>query len=178
MIDNLSTLQYPKFKLIILALLTLNAVIYSLVDTLVSAVDAVVWLVLLVLYELESNNIDLPFSETVRRWIHNLLIGIIGLTFLGFLFTGELLEALNGLLWFALIAMMESEMRWPHLAGQHERGFRLATIAIFLGLIAMAGVWLWLQAWLDAYDAILWIVAFGFIEVDIVHFLQRKQLAN
>jgi hypothetical protein len=38
----------------------------------------------------------------------------------------------------------------------------------------MAGIWLWRQAWLDAYDAALWITAFGLIEVDLFHFLQRK----
>lgn len=177
MIEKLSSLQYPKFKLIILALLTLNAVIYSLVDSLVSAVDALVWLVLLVLFELEANNIALPCSERARRGIHNLLIVVIGLTFFGFLLTGEFLEALNGLLWFALIAMMEIEMRWPELASRHQRSFWLSTMGIFVGLIGMAGLWVWLQAWLDAYDALLWIVAFGFIEVDISRFLHRKQTA-
>lgn len=176
MFKQLATkLQYPLPKLVILALLSLNALIFALVDTLLSAADAMVWLVLLILYELESNSIELPVSERLMGWLRNVLITIIGLVFLGYLATGEVLDAVNSLLWFGLIAMLEIEVRWPELPARHEKSFWLTTLAIFVGLIVMAGLWLWQQAWLDAYDAILWIIAFGFIEVDIFHFLHRKQ---
>jgi hypothetical protein len=178
MLINFSSFEYPKSKLVILALLALNAVIYALVDTLISAADAIVWLVLLVIYELESTGIELPIPEAGMRIIRDILIAIIVLVFFGYLLGGELLDAVNALLWFGLIAMLEIEVRWPELARQYARTFWVTTLVIFLGLIAMAGLWLWQQAWLDAYDAILWIVAFGFIEVDIFHFLQRKQADN
>lgn len=168
------TLQYPKSKLVILALLSLNAVIYALIDTMISAADAIVWLMLLVIYELESNQIEVPIPETGIRLIRDLLIGIIALVFLGYLLSGELLDTMNSLLWFALIGMMETEVRWPELAWQYQTTFWATTVAVFIALIAMAGVWIWLGDWFDAYDAILWIIAFGFIEVDIFHFLQRK----
>jgi hypothetical protein len=57
MFNYFSSISYPKFKLAILVLLTLNAVIYGIVDTLTSAIDASVWLVLLVLYELDTNDV-------------------------------------------------------------------------------------------------------------------------
>lgn len=174
MLNTLSSLQYPKPKLIILALLALNAVIFALVDTLTSAADAVVWLMLLVIYELESTGLELPIPQAGMRIIRDILIGIIALVFFSFLLGGEVLDAVNSLLWFALIAMLEIEVRWPDVARHYKKTFWLGTIVIFLGLIAMAILWLWQQAWLDAYDALLWIVAFGFIEVDIFHFLQRK----
>lgn len=174
-LNLLSSLEYPKSKLLILALLTLNAVIFALVDTLTSAADALVWLLLLVIYELESTDLAMPIPEAGMRIIRDVLIVIIALVFFSYLLGGEVLDALNSLLWFALIAMLEIEVRWPDVARQHKKTFWVLTIAIFIGLIAMAGIWLWQQAWLDAYDAILWIVAFGFIEVDIFHLLQRKQ---
>lgn len=174
MLNPFPSLQYPKSKLVILALLTINAVIYALIDTMIGAADAIVWLVLLVIYELESNSIELPISEQGMRLIRDLLIGIIALVFLGYLLSGQLLDAINSLLWFALIGMVETEVRWPALARQYEKTFWATTIAVFIALIAMAGVWIWLGDWFDAYDAILWIIAFGFIEVDIFRFLQRK----
>lgn len=174
MFNTFASLQYPKPKLVILALLALNAIIFVLVDTLTSAADAMVWLVLLVLYELESTGIELPISSGAMQRIRDVLIVIIGLVFFSYLFSGEVLDALNALLWFGLIAMLEIEVRWPHLARHWKKTFWLTTIGIFVGLIAMAGLWLWQQAWLDAYDAILWIVAFGFIEVDIFHFIHRE----
>ncbi len=88
---------------------------------------------------------------------------------------GAWLDVANSLLWFALIAVMEFEVRKSVLVLKYANLFWLLTIMIFTGLIAMAGGWLWREAWLDAYDALLWITAFGMIEVDLVHFLKRRQ---
>lgn len=167
MLNLISGLQYPKPKLIILALLTLNALIYVLVDTLTSSLDAITWLVLLVLYELEANNVSLPLSETALQQIRNGLISVIVFVFFSYLFDGEWLDVLNTLLWFALVVMLEMEVRRPEWVRQHSRFMWLTTLFIFLGLIAVAGLWFWQGAWLDAYDAFLWIAAFGFIEVDL-----------
>ena len=57
MFNYFSSIPYPKFKLAIVVLLIVNAVIYAIVDTLTSAVDALTWLMLLVLYELEANGV-------------------------------------------------------------------------------------------------------------------------
>ena len=175
MLNPFSSLQYPKSKLLILALLTSNAVIYAVVDTLTTAVDAVTWLILLVLYELESNNGELPVSEAILEKIRTGLIAVIALVFFSYLHDSEWMDVGNSLLWFALIAVMELEVRRPAMVLKHANLFWLLTITIFSGLIAMAGLWLWQQAWLDAYDAVLWVVAFGIIEVDLFHFLKRKQ---
>ncbi|BBL57329.1 hypothetical protein MKFW12EY_09420 [Methylomonas koyamae] len=172
---NTSAIQYPKSKLSILALLALNAVIYGFTDTLTSFSDALVWVVLLVIYELEANKVGLPLGETAMRHLRSGLIGVIGLVFASYWRDSEWLDVANSLLWFGLIAILETEVRWPDYVRRHPRFFWLATIATFTGLLAMAGVWLARGAWLDGYDALLWIVAFGFIEVDIFHLLKRKR---
>ncbi|QPK65550.1 hypothetical protein IVG45_10075 [Methylomonas sp. LL1] len=177
MLNPFSALQYPKSKLLILALLTLNAGIYAVVDTLTSTIDAVTWLILLVIYELETNSNSLPLSEAMLHRIRTGLIAVIVGVFFSYLRGSEWLDVCNSLLWFALIAVMELEVRRPDIVMRHASLCWLLTLAIFAGLIAMAGIWLWQQAWLDAYDAVLWITAFGLIEVDIFHFLQRKQPA-
>lgn len=175
MLNLLSDLQYPKPKLMILALLTLNALIYVLVDTLTSSLDAITWLILLVLYELEANDVSLPLSESSLQKIRNGLISMIVFVFFSYLLEGEWLDVLNTLLWFALVVMLEMEVRRPEWVTQHSRCMWLSTVAIFLGLIGVAGFWCWQGAWLDAYDAFLWIAAFGFIEVDLFQLLQRTQ---
>lgn len=173
---TLPNLQYPKPKLAILGLLTLNAVTYGFVDTLTSTADAVTWLILLVIYELETNASQLPVSSAALQMLRNGLIGVVVLVFFSYLQDSEWLDVANSLLWFGLIAMLEVEVRWPELANRHAQTLWMLTLAIFFGLFVMAGVWLWHGAWLDAYDAVLWIVAFAFIEVDIFHFLKRKQI--
>jgi len=178
MLNRLSGLQYPKSKLIILSLLTLNALLYLLVDTLISALDAITWLILLVLYELEANEVRLPLSTFQLQQVRNGLIAVIVFVFFSYLFEGDWLDVLNTLLWFALVVMLELEMRRPEWASEHARLMTLSTASIFIGLIGVAVLWGWQQAWLDAYDAALWIAAFGFIEVDMFQWLQRAKLTR
>ena len=171
---QITNLQYPKSKLLILALLSLNAIIYAIVDTLTTAIDALTWLVLLVIYELETHNNKLVTKKTLG-WLRTALIAIIIGVFFSYLHDSEWLDISNSLLWFGLIALMELEVRRPDIVFRNSYLCWLLMLSLFAGLLGMTGIWLWQQAWLDAYDALLWITAFGFIEVDIFHLLKRKQ---
>jgi hypothetical protein len=173
MFDYFSYLPYPKFKLAIVALLTLNVFFFALVDTLISAVDALAWLILLVLYELEANNAA-PMTKSTMHALRDVLIAVIALVFAGYVHDNEWLDVVNSALWFALIALLEVEVRCPDKVLKYRQNYWLATVTVFAGLIAMVLAWAWQSAWLDVYDATLWIVAFGSIEVDIFQILQRK----
>jgi hypothetical protein len=174
MFNYLLSLPYPKFKLAIVVLITLNAVIYAIVDTLTSAVDALAWLVLLVLYELEAN-VAAPMAENTLHGIRYVLIAVIGLSFVSYFHDSEWLDVVNSALWFALIALLELEVRWPDKVFKYRQSYWLATVTVFSGLLAMVIAWVWQSAWLDVYDATLWIVAFASIEVDIFQLFQRKR---
>lgn len=174
MLNDNQAFTYPKIKLLLLALLTINAVVYAIVDTWTSAIDATAWLILLIMYELEALNGRGPFSDSTLHTIRNALIAIIALVFFSYLNDSEWLDVTNSLLWFALIALLELEVRWPEKVTKYPQAFWLATVAVFIGVVGMVAVWLWQSAWLDAYDAALWIAAFAMIEVDIFQFLQRK----
>ena len=178
MFNYFSSLPYPLFKLAIVALLIVNAVIYAMVDTLTSAVDALSWLVLLVLYELEANGTAPLAQNTLHTVIRDVLIGVIVLVFVSYVHDSEWLDVFNSVLWFALIALLELEVRWPDKVFKCRQSYWLATVTVFSGLIAMVIAWAWQSAWLDVYDAILWIVAFGSIEVDIFQLFQRKQAVS
>ncbi|MDD5462818.1 MAG: hypothetical protein PHG00_14505 [Methylococcales bacterium] len=174
MLNDSPAISYPTLKLIIVVLIALNAVIYAIVDTLTSAADALVWLVLLVLYELEANGIALTTKNKLQG-IRNFLIAVIAIVFASYVFDHEWLDVVNSVLWFALIALLELEVRWPNIVFRYRQSYWLATLTVFAGLIAMVIAWFWQSAWLDVYDATLWIVAFAAIEVDIFQLLQRKQ---
>jgi hypothetical protein len=173
MFNYFSSIPYPRFKLAIVVLLTLNVVIYAIADTLTSAVDALTWLVLLVLYELEANSAA-PMAEKTLHGIRDVLIAVIVLVFISYVHDSEWLDVVNSVLWFVLIALLEMEVRWPDKLFKYRQHYWLATVTVFAGLIAMMLAWAWQSAWLDVYDAALWIVAFGSIEVDIFQILQRK----
>ena len=168
-----SIISYPKFKLIIVILLASNIGIYAVFDTLLSALDALVWLLLLVLYELEANGISV-MTEVQLKSTRSCLIALIILVFVGYIQEREWLDVANAIFWFVLIALLEMEVRRPEKVYQYRKSYLLATVFVFAGLIAMVILWAWHSAWLDVYDATLWIVAFGCIEVDIIRFVQSK----
>jgi hypothetical protein len=174
MFNYFSSIPYPKFKLVIVVMLILNAGIYAVVGTLTSAVDAFAWVMLLVLYELETNGAALMAKKTLH-WIRSALIAVIGVVFVSYVHDREWLDVINSALWFALIALLELEVRWPHIIFKYRQSYWLSTVAIFSGLIAIVIAWAWQSAWLAVYDAALWIVAFAAIDMDIFQFLQRKQ---
>ena len=174
MSDEILALPYPKYKLAIPALLTLNVFAYAILDTWVSAVDALVWLVLLVMFELETINAS-PLSARILHQVRNALIAVIVLVLVIYIHDSEWLDVSNSMLWFAVIALLELEVRWPDKVQKYEQAFWLTTIAVFTGLIGLVGAWIWQANWLDAYDAALWIAAFAVIELDIFRFLKRKR---
>ena len=168
-----SSIAYPKFKLAILVLITLNVFIYAIVDSLLSTVDGLAWLILLVLYELEANCAALMADKKWYR-IRSVLIIVIALVFVGYVHNHEWLAVFNSLFWFALIILLELEARVPDKVSKYRLSYWWVTVLVFAGLIGMVFVLAWQSAWLDVYDAIVWIVAFGSIEVDIAKILQRK----
>lgn len=171
------TLKYPLFKLGLIALLTINAIIYGLVDTLTSTLDALSWLLLLVIYELETST-SRYFSKAKLQLIRNGVIGLILLVFVSYWHNSQWLDIVNSLLWLGIISLLELDVRKPKVALRHAALIWSFTITIFLGLFVTAGIWLWQGAWLDAYDALLWITAFAFIEVDIFEFMRRDRQEN
>lgn len=172
MSNDKTALAYPKLKLTLFALLTADAVVYAIIDSWTSAIDAAAWLVLLIMFELESLNNLSQFASIPLHAVRNTMIAIIALVFIRYFHDNDWTDVINSLLWFALIALLEFEVRWPETVQRYHWSFWLATIAVFLGLIIMIGIWLWQSAWLDGYDAALWVAAFGMIEVDIFHFFR------
>jgi hypothetical protein len=175
MFKYVSTIAYPKFKLAIVVLIAVNVVIYSAVDNLIGAVDTLAWLMLLVLYELEANCAGLMADKKLHR-IRTFLIVVIALVFVGYVHDSEWLEVINFAFWFALITLLELEAHLPNKVFKYRISYWWATVIVFTGLIVM--VWAWQSAWLDVYDAILWVIAFGSIEVDMNRILKRNFLNN
>lgn len=167
-------LPYPLYKLAMVGLLTVNVLIFARLGTPTNTLDAFAWLVLLVVYEVQNHMVlSVDFLRRLQR-LRNVLIVVIMSVFLRYLQESEWLEVTNDILWFALIVLLETEVRWPDKVRQFRNSYWLATLTIFSGLIGMVLVWAWQSAWLDVYDACLWILAFASIEADILHILQRK----
>jgi len=172
--------SYPRFKAGLFALLTCNAAIYALRDAASNALDAIAWLVLLVLFELETE-----FSERLRppgaTVIHVLRIGAIlavVTAMAAYFYEKAWLDVINSGLWIAVVVMLEFEVRFPYLVARGAAAFLAAAVVLYAGLAVLVVAWAWRGEWLDAYDALIWLIAFATIEMDVLRFSRRISSAG
>lgn len=176
-----AALWYFFFKIVILALLAIDAALYAVFDTPSTAIDAAAWLILLLLFEWET--------ELRGRWRGNWLasaihvtriVAILGIGIAAIAFVREdaWLDAVNSALWIAVVVLLEVEMRLPLLVALRPSLFFAMAAALYCALAALVLAWAWRSEWLDAYDAMIWIVAFAIIEMDVLRFSRRSAAQN
>lgn len=158
-------------RLAIFALLAINAVIYAAAGRAAEGIDALAWIALLVLFEIEAR---------CPRWTHParnaatlgllrlVAAAAIAIAALTFVREEEWLDATNAWLWIGVVAILELEVRAPSLVVRFRRTVTALSIALYAALAAVALVWLAHGEWFDGYDAVLWIAAFALIELDLL----------
>lgn len=162
---------YFWFKMAVFALLVCNAVFFLFFGTFRQAVDAIAWLILLALFELETGYGDRLHGRGAAAVVHGVRLvaaaGVIAAA-LGYVFEREWFDAVNSLLWIAVVVVLEFEVRYPHAVERHRAWFAGVAATLYAGLGALALAWAWRGEWFDAYDALLWLIAFVTIEIDVL----------
>lgn len=163
---------YSWFKAGVFTLLACNATYYVFLGTVSQGLDAAAWLILLALFELETGHGDRLRGKRAAALVRGTRLvaaaGVIAAA-LGYVFEREWLDALNSLLWIAVVAVLEFEVRYPHAVERHRAWFAGVATTLYTGLAALVPVWAWRGEWAEAYDALLWLVAFVTIEINVLH---------
>lgn len=165
---------FVLFKWAVYALLAGNVALYALQGTPTETVDTAAWVLLLLLFEWETGGWRLPrWSRTAVR----LLRGLAGLAVVwacvDYALDGERLDFANAAAWLGVVIALELELRLPARWRRAHRARRLAAWALYAALAAFALAWWALafggerEAWLDAWDATLWLAAFVVIELNV-----------
>ena len=173
-------LWYPRFKFTIYALLICNAVFYLFTGTWIEVLDTVAWLALLALFELET-----AFAGCTRtvgaahaiRGARLFAATAISAALVGYIHQNEWLDAANIGLWIAVIVLLEIEVRFPRAVARRRKWFAVGAAVLYAGLALLVMVWAWREEWFDAYDALLWLIAFGMIEMDVLRLSSREATA-
>ncbi len=174
---------FRAFKYTLYALLTFNIYLFLRHETLTEALDSLGWVILLAAFEYESSALHEEYSSAWEKY------GILGAQLIGYgialhvtvdyALNGEWLDLANGVVWLLVCAAIAYDMYAPGEYGGWEWRVRNAIkIALYsaLGLIA---VWWGIQgAILDFYDAMLWILCFAVVELNIFHFEDEIPLAT
>jgi hypothetical protein len=168
--------RYSWFKAAIFALLVLNTGTYLLSGTFSEGVDSIAWLALLALFELETGSgRPLPARAAIAA-VHGIrfaALAAVGLAAAGFLYNEEWLDSANSLLWIAVVVLLEWGVRRPAALAAHRAWYTGAAAGLYAGLGALVFVWLWQGEWFAAYDAVLWLVAFLTIEMNVLAAVRR-----
>lgn len=173
--------RYLWLRVAVFALLVLDTGIFLASGTFSEGLDSIAWLTLLALFQLETGAGHTLRSASTLAAVHGIrlaALAAVGVAAAGFLYNKEWLDAINSALWIAVVVLLEMEIRRPAVVVAHRSRFTAALAALYSGLAALVVVWLSSGEWFDAYDAILWLVAFATIEMNILESVRRMGIAR
>jgi hypothetical protein len=159
------------FNAVLFALLAANTAYFAIAGTVSKAIDASAWLVLLALFQGETHfeaHVRSAGRKRVLRAVR--LAAGAGVVFaaVGYIVENNALDALNSALWIAVVVLLEMEVRYRETVQRARLAFSLLAACLYGALALIVVVWTVRGQWFDAYDALLWLVAFATIEVNLV----------
>jgi hypothetical protein len=159
------------FKGLLFALLAANTAYYTLTGATSKAIDATAWLTLLALFLAETRLRSRPGSASLDLVVRAARLaaaaGVV-VAMLRYLIEGNALDSTNSVLWIGVVMLLEAEFRYPQLVARSRTAFAAVAVALYGGLAVLVIIWALSGAWLDAYDALLWLIAFVTLELDAV----------
>lgn len=131
--------------------------------------DSLAWFALLMLFALET--VNRPWLEKMhaRGLVYLARFGAavaITASAYGYAQQHEWLDAINIGLWILVVVLLECELRLQQLMARRRRLFTAGAIVLYVAIAALIPLWALRGEWFDAYDAVLWLIAFALIELD------------
>lgn len=165
---------FVLFKWAIYSLLAANVALYTTSGTSTEAVDTGAWVLLLLLFEWETGGWRSPrWSRPLVRLLRALAGLAVVWACIDYGLDGERLDFANAITWLAVVLALELELRMPATLARLHRMRRALAWVLYLALAGFAFAW-WFhavrgvdEAWLDAWDASLWLAAFVAIELNV-----------
>jgi hypothetical protein len=164
------------FRWAVYCLIAADIVLYARYGRTTELVDTAAWFVLLLLFEWETGGWRMPEGARTPVHVVRVLAGLaVALAVAGYAWEREWLDFANEAVWLAVVVLLEVEVRVPREARELHRWRRWITMLLYAALVAFMLAWLVdgligdepLHALLDAGDALLWLVAFATIELNV-----------
>jgi hypothetical protein len=159
------------YRAALYALLLTNAFCYAWAGTRSEALDAAAWLVLLALFDIETRWPEWLHSGSRRALLRLVRLaaaaGVVA-AMAGYAVEEDVLDAVNSVLWIAVVILLEAEVRFPELVAKARRAFTATAVLLYGGLAVLVVLWAAQRLWFDAYDALLWLVAFATLELNVL----------
>jgi len=167
----LSLIATRRLQAAIFALLAGNTIYYILAGRFSEALESVAWYALLILFLFEASRARQSLVPGALLLIHGLrLLATFAILTSAVLYVREQewLDATNLLLWIAVVVLLEFEIQRPATVAAHRSAFALSAALLYAALGLLVLVWLARGKWMNAWDATLWLAAFGILEMDLL----------
>ena len=93
----------------------------------------------------------------------------------GYTLEEDVLDAVNSVLWIAVVILLEAEVRFPELVSNARTAFAATAALLYGGLAVLVVLWAVNGLWFDAYDALLWLIAFATLELNISMRVEKRR---
>lgn len=178
--SSAQSLRFVIFKYVVYSLLVLNIVLFLIFGGLHEAIDSLGWMLLLGSFEYETSALDEDYSSPVERYVLWAL-QITGYA-LAIFATGSYWQEeqwpdfINAVAWLCVCAAIAYDVHAPGEYGGLEWHIRnIVKGGLYAILLGVAIWWAYdglivehsAHGLLELYDALLWIVCFGVIELNI-----------
>jgi hypothetical protein len=158
------------FKALLFALLAVDTGWFVWSGATSKAIDAAAWLTLLALFDIETH-----LAAQTRRPTVDVALGAarlaaaagVMLATLRYVFEDNVLDAVNSVLWIGVVVLLETQVRFPGLAARARTIFGTVAALLYGGLAVLVVAWGLRGEWFDAYDALLWLIAFAALELTL-----------
>ena len=171
--------RFRVFKFAVYGLLTFNLYLLLREGFDAEVLDQIGWLILLAVFEWESTTLDRDYRPREKLALGAAqAVGYVTVIagWLGYWLTPLWPEFINATLWLIVVVLLLADVHWPaHFGGPAWRARNLLKVLIYAGLVGCAGYWGVHGDLLDFYDAVLWIVCFAVVELNIFSFEQRVE---
>ena len=158
------------FKAALFVLLAANAVWFALGESPSKAIDASAWLVLLALFVAEADfghHLAGGRSRSMVRVARVVAGTAVIAAMIGYVFEDNALDAVNSTVWIAVVIVLEIELRFPAPAERRRRALSAIALVLYGSLGVFVVLWAIQGMWMDAYDAVLWLIAFAALELKL-----------
>jgi hypothetical protein len=173
---------FAAFKWCVYVLLAANVALYGLHGTPTEQVDTAAWVLLLLLFEWETGGWTMSSRARLAAHAMRMLASLaVVASCIAYATQGEWLDFANAATWLAVVVALELEVRVPPARRAVHRARRALTSGLYIALASFLVVWLVIGldgggagAWLDAWDAALWLLAFAAIELNVFSWARRS----
>lgn len=179
---------FPWFKWTVFSLLAVNILLFLLTETITEGLDSLAWVVLLLLFEWETSQMDKPYVSKWERWgIHGGRIAAYGLILwtaveyssAAYIADKGVLDMWNAWTWIVIVLVLEYDVYAPGQYGRWEWYLRNAVkVTLYAALFVYALLWGLAGSWLNFYDAFLWILCFFVIEMNVATYEEQIPYAD